>query len=50
MINDIQVITKNSKATEENTVIVKVGTGKSGQPTIIKAQSGATYELRDSII
>ena len=49
MINDIQIITKSAKTTEENTVVVKVGPGKSGQPTIIKAQSGATYELRDIV-
>ena len=49
MINDIQIITKSTKTTEENTVVVKVGPGKSGQPTIIKAQSGATYELRDIV-
>ena len=49
MINDIQIITKSAKTAEESTIIVKVGAGKTGQPTVIKAQGGATYELRDII-
>ena len=49
MINDIQLITKSTKTAEESTVIVKVGAGKAGQPTVIKAQAGVSYELRDII-
>ena len=49
MINDIQLITKSAKTAEENTVVVKVGAGKAGQATIIKAQAGVSYELRDII-
>ena len=49
MINDIQLITKSAKTAEESTVVVKVGAGKAGQPTIIKAQAGESYELRDII-
>lgn len=30
MINDIQIITKNAKTTEDSTVVVKVGAGKAG--------------------
>lgn len=49
MINDIQIITKSTKTAKESTVVVKVGAGKTGQPTVIKAQAGSTYELRDII-
>ena len=49
MINDIQLITKSAKTAEESTVVVKVGAGKAGQATIIKAQAGVSYELRDII-
>lgn len=49
MINDIQVITRNAKSTEETTVVVKAGSGKAGRATIIKAQAGVTYELSDVI-
>ena len=49
MINDIQVITRNAKTTEESKVLVKVGSGKAGKAIVIKAQAGATYELSDVI-
>ena len=49
MINDIEIIIKSAKAAEENTVVVKSGSGKAGQPTIIQAKAGVTYELRDVI-
>ncbi len=42
MINDIQIITKSTKTTEENTVVVKVGPGKSGQPTVIPPKRAAS--------
>ena len=49
MINDIQLITKSAKTTEESTIVVKVGAGKAGQAITIKAQAGVSYELRDII-
>ena len=49
MINDIEIITKSAKSAEQSTVVVKVGAGKAGQATVIKAQAGVSYELRDVI-
>ena len=49
MVNDIQLITKLGAQAEASTVVVKVGAGKSGEPLVIKAQSGASYELREML-
>ena len=49
MINDIQIITKNAKTTEDSTVVVNVGAGKAGQPFIFLAQSGVREERRETV-